>query len=112
MRKDIPAWADEKYVYSYHIIITNNSNDTVQLMSRHWVITDAFGNTREVKGLGVVGRQPTLSPGQKHEYVSWCPFTTEVGLMKGSFTMMKSDSDEEFEVIVPPFTMVARPKCN
>ena len=103
---------ESKYIFSYRIIITNESEDTVQLLRRHWFIIDSSGIKREVKGDGVVGEQPILEPGGSHTYVSWCPFESEIGMMKGFFTMEKLIDGELIEARVPDFTMCANPRLN
>ena len=74
-----------RYLFSYHVQVRNNSAQAAQLISRHWVITDAEQNVQEVKGLGVVGKQPLIGPGEVFEYSSGCPLPTPFGTMKGSF---------------------------
>lgn len=91
-----------QFVFAYHITITNRGETEVQLMSRHWVITDGHGETREVKGDGVVGKQPKLKPGEKHQYSSYCPLPTPTGNMRGSFNMT-NDLGATFEVKIPLF---------
>lgn len=103
---------ENKYIFSYHIGITNESEETVQLLSRHWYIIDSCGTKREVKGEGVVGEQPIIEPGGQHTYVSWCPFESEIGMMKGFFTMEKLIDGELIEVRVPNFTMCAKQRLN
>lgn len=103
---------ESRYVFSYQVTIVNESDYTVQLLRRHWYIHDSNCNNREVKGEGVIGEQPILKPGATHSYVSWCPFKTEVGMMKGYFTMSRQIDDELIKVDVPDFTMVATPRLN
>lgn len=95
---------DNIYFFAYHVCITNGSDDPVQLISRHWVITDGSGNEDEVRGPGVVGEQPHLRPGESFEYSSACPLTTAVGTMHGSFRML-ADSGEQFDAIIAPFAL-------
>lgn len=102
----------KKYVHSYFITIENLSNHTVQLLSRHWIIIDSSLIKREVKGEGVIGKQPVLHPGESHSYSSWCPLQTDIGKMKGSFNMHNLDTDELFDVVVPEFGLVAAEKLN
>lgn len=104
--------AEHRYVFSYKITIVNESDYTVQLLRRHWYIFDSNTNHREVQGDGVIGEQPILSPGASHEYVSWCPFSSEIGMMKGFFTMQRDIDDELMDIVVPDFTMVASPRLN
>lgn len=103
---------ENKYLYSYHIIIENLSEYTVQLLSRHWLIFDSIGVKREVKGDGVIGQQPILQPGQLHEYSSWCPLTTALGRMQGSYLMRRLKDQSTFKVKIPPFALLAPVKLN
>lgn len=91
-----------RWVFSYHITITNESETTAQLLSRHWIITDDWGEVEEVKGSGVVGEQPKLSPGDSFEYSSYCPLTTPVGQMEGTYQMVRDDGSS-FDAKVGPF---------
>jgi ApaG protein len=105
----VPAQSNpgnDQYVFAYRITITNDSTETVQLLRRHWIITDAYGRKRKVDGDGVVGLQPILSPGQVHEYVSGCDFQSPVGQMRGNYDMVSLDSNAAFKVRIPTFTMV------
>ena|SRR5918993_124073 len=95
---------EEQYVFAYHITITNVGTDTAQLISRHWIITNADGETEEVQGPGVVGEQPVLKPGEHFEYTSFCPLKTNVGTMHGSYTMV-SPEGEAFQARISPFTL-------
>ena len=79
----------QQYVFSYRITIKNYSKETVKLLKRHWLIADSAGGRKEVKGNGVIGKQPTLLPNESHSYESWCPFRTDVGKMSGSFLMKR-----------------------
>ncbi len=83
--------AADRYVFAYNIDIRNTGTVAVQLISRHWIITDAHGDVQEVRGLGVVGQQPLLQPGQNFEYTSGCALATAVGTMKGSYQMAAED---------------------
>src|SRR5258708_5568416 len=76
-----------EYLWSYAIAITNSGEETVQLRTRHWIITDASGHKQEVRGMGVIGEQPVLAPGGRFEYTSYVPLATASGLMSGSFQM-------------------------
>jgi len=93
-----------QYVWAYHIRIENGGDQPVQLISRHWIITDARGRVQEVRGLGVVGAQPELAPGQSFDYVSGCPLSTPSGTMRGSFQMV-AEAGWPFEVAVPLFSL-------
>ena len=92
------------YFWSYTIVITNTGAETVQLRTRHWIITDASGRKQEVRGEGVVGEQPVLAPGERFEYTSGVPLATASGFMTGSY-QMESQSGEQFEIDVPTFSL-------
>ena len=99
--------SDEKtgrYVFAYTISIRNTGEVTAQLISRHWVITDSQGLVQEVRGLGVVGNQPVLRPGESHEYTSGTAIATPVGTMKGAYQMVAEDGTR-FEATIPEFTL-------
>lgn len=91
-----------QYVFAYHIRITNKGETEVQLMSRHWIITDGNGVVHEVKGPGIVGQQPKLKPGESHEYSSFCPLPTRTGNMRGSYQMV-NNLGAKFDVRIPLF---------
>jgi ApaG protein len=96
--------AQGRYVWAYHVVIENTSNTTVQLISRHWRITDANGTVQEVRGDGVVGEQPVLIPGDSFEYTSGTPLGTPSGIMVGSYCM-ESETGERIDVAVPAFSL-------
>lgn len=93
-----------QWVFGYAVRITNEGEETVKLVSRHWVITDGNGEVEEVKGPGVVGEQPMLFPGDSHEYTSFCPLATPVGSMEGSYQMV-TGSGETFDAQVAEFPL-------
>ena len=95
---------DGQFVWAYRIRIENRSDDTVQLINRHWVITDARGKVDEVKGTGVVGEQPTLGPGEHFVYTSGTPLATPSGFMRGTYEMLRSDGSA-FLADVPAFSL-------
>ncbi|MDE2585238.1 MAG: Co2+/Mg2+ efflux protein ApaG [Betaproteobacteria bacterium] len=97
---------DGRYVFAYTITIRNTGNVASQLISRHWIITDAEEQVQEVRGLGVVGHQPLLQPGESFEYTSGCSLTTPVGTMRGTYQMVAEDGTA-FEVEIPEFTLAA-----
>jgi ApaG protein len=97
----------DEWVFEYTVRITNQSAETVQLVSRHWIITDALDHSSEVRGLGVVGEQPILAPGESFKYSSWCPLRTPTGLMRGTYKMLRADG-ERFDVQIAPFALNAR----
>lgn len=92
------------FAFSYTITIRNTGEVPAQLISRHWVITDAAGGTQEVKGLGVVGHQPLLQPGQSFQYTSGCRLPTPSGTMHGSYFCVAEDG-ERFETEIAPFLL-------
>jgi ApaG protein len=92
------------YVFAYTISITNTGNVAVQLVSRHWVITDADNQVHEVKGLGVIGQQPLIKPGEHFEYTSGSAIATMVGTMRGTYQMVGEDG-QQFEAEIPEFTL-------
>ncbi len=93
-----------RYVFAYTITIRNTGNVTAQLISRHWIIRDAQGLEQEVRGLGVVGAQPMLRPGEQFEYTSGTSVATPVGTMRGSYQMVAEDGTR-FEAPIPEFTL-------
>ncbi len=103
----IPDQSDdtaERYVFSYTITISNTGQIPAQLISRHWHITDAQDKVQEVRGLGVVGEQPFLKPGESFEYTSGTAIATPVGAMKGSYQMVAEDGTQ-FEAEIPEFIL-------
>lgn len=92
------------WFFIYHITISNEGDETVRLVSRHWIITDANGQVEEVKGPGVVGEQPTLEPGASFEYTSACPLPTPFGTMQGTYQMVTADG-ETFDAQIAPFSL-------
>jgi ApaG protein len=95
---------DSEYWFAYFIRISNEGEETAQLLSRHWVITNADGEEEEVRGEGVVGEKPVLAPGAAYDYNSFCHLKTAVGTMHGSYTMVKADG-ETFDARIAPFTL-------
>ena len=95
---------ERRFFWAYTIEIANLGAEVVQLRARHWQITDANGRTEEVRGPGVVGKQPVLKPGEKFSYTSGCPLTTPSGIMVGSY-QMQTDTGEAFEIQVPAFSL-------
>jgi len=93
-----------RFVFAYTISIRNAGSVGAQLISRHWIITDGDGKVQEVRGLGVVGNQPFLKPGESFEYTSGCALTTPVGTMRGSYQMTAEDGTQ-FEAPIPEFTL-------
>jgi len=93
-----------EWFFLYTIRLTNEGRETVQLLSRHWIITDATGQIEEVRGRGVVGKQPVLAPGESFEYTSGCKLKTPFGSMHGTY-QMSTDGQERFDIEIPAFTM-------
>lgn len=100
------------YFFVYFITIENKSDFSVQLTKRHWNIFDSIGDHREVDGEGVVGETPILAPGEKFEYNSGCNLTSDMGYMKGYYTLVRLINNEEFRVNIPKFEMVVPAKLN
>lgn len=100
------------YVFTYRITIENGSENTLQLLRRHWYIHDANTILREVEGEGVVGQQPVLEPGQSHKYVSGCNLKSGIGKMRGTYLMERIVDGKTFNVVIPEFTMVVPFKYN
>jgi ApaG protein len=105
-----PRYLDEQsdpeageYAWSYHVRVENGSSDDVQLLARHWVITDGRGRVEEVRGDGVVGEQPVIAPGAAFDYVSGCPLPTPNGTMVGTYTM--AARERLFAIAIPLFSL-------
>ena len=96
--------SEDHYVWAYQVTIENTGGETVQLLNRHWRITDAHGRMQEVKGEGVVGEQPRLRPGELFEYTSGTPLTTPSGLMMGSYEM-EGEGGQRFDIDIPAFSL-------
>jgi ApaG protein len=95
---------NDRHVFAYTIRIENTGSVAAQLISRHWIITDANNRVQEVKGLGVIGEQPLLQPGEAFEYTSGSVIATAVGTMRGSYQMQAADGNQ-FEAVIPEFTL-------
>ena len=108
---DLSHATDKKYVFAYQIEIENRGSRTVQLMSRHWWITDARQDVREVEGEGVVGQHPVIAPGQIFTYSSWCVLPTPSGWMRGSYSMVATGG-ATLEVSVPTFSLATPHALN
>ena len=96
--------AENEWLFLYTVTISNEGNEPVRLLTRHWIITDGTGRVEEVRGPGVVGQQPSLEPGQSFEYTSSCPLSTPFGVMEGSYQMVLG-SGETFDAKIAPFTL-------
>ncbi|MBL6456050.1 Co2+/Mg2+ efflux protein ApaG [Belnapia sp. T6] len=97
--------ARNHFVWAYSITIANEGRQTVQLLKRTWLITDAQGRTQRVHGDGVVGERPVLDPGESFEYTSGTPLSTPSGFMRGTYHMVLADSGEGFDVAIPTFSL-------
>ena len=95
-----------RWFWAYHIRIENEGAQAVQLLTRHWIITDGRGNRHSVEGEGVVGEKPMLAPGGSFDYVSGCPLATPTGAMQGSYRMVAADGSE-FDAVIPRFALQA-----
>jgi ApaG protein len=93
-----------QYFWAYRVIIENQGRETVQLLSRHWMISNARGELTEVKGAGVVGEQPVLKPDESFEYTSGVPLNTPSGMMGGAY-QMESETGEQFDIEIPTFSL-------
>lgn len=103
---------ENHYFFVYFITIENKSSHAVQLLKRHWDIFDSIGDHRTVEGEGVVGETPVIEPGQKFEYNSGCNLISEIGYMKGYYTLIQLLDEKEFNVDIPRFEMIVPAKCN
>ncbi len=94
------------HFFGYKVTIKNTGTMAAQLLNRHWIITDGLGRVEEVKGPGVIGKQPNIQPGTDFTYESACPLSTSTGSMRGSY-QMKADNGDTFEIEIPEFHMIA-----
>ncbi|OFV86361.1 MAG: Co2+/Mg2+ efflux protein ApaG [Acidobacteria bacterium RBG_16_70_10] len=102
---------DSHYFFAYRVRISNVGEDTVQLVSREWIISDGNGNEERVRGPGVVGEQPVLAPNEAFEYTSFCPLRTPIGAMRGTYQMV-SASGTRFDAVIAPFSLVVPTAVN
>jgi ApaG protein len=102
---------DKQFFFTYEVTIENEGDEPAHLVSRHWIIKDAFNRVEEVRGPGVVGQTPYLEPGDRFVYVSGCPLPTEFGSMRGSYLMERPDG-EQFEAAIAPFALMATYMLN
>ena len=100
-----------RWFFLYTVNIANEGEETVQLVTRHWIITDATGHVEEVHGPGVVGEQPMLEPGQEFEYTSGCPLTTPFGSMRGTYQMVTADGSR-FDAEIAEFSLRRPTRCT
>jgi ApaG protein len=99
------------WVFEYTVRITNQGTETVQLISRHWIIVDGLDHIEEVQGPGVIGEQPVLAPGESFKYSSWCPLKTPTGIMRGTYQMVRAGGSG-FDIEIAPFALKARYAVN
>lgn len=95
---------EDRWVWAYTIEIENGGGETIQLIDRRWIITDAQGRVEQIEGQGVVGEQPVLQPGDSYQYTSGCPLTTDSGAMVGAYGMV-TEAGERFEAAIPAFSL-------
>lgn len=101
------------WFFAYRVTLSNRGETTVQLISRHWIITNARGDVEEVKGPGVVGETPVLAPGERFSYQSFCPLDTPIGSMHGTYQMLTLDGRNElFDATIAPFTLAVPSALN
>ena len=100
------------FLFKYDVSIHNNMSSNVQLLTSHWKISDALGNTQTVNGEGVIGKKPIINSGLSFEYTSFCPLKTEFGKMEGSYTFKDESSGDLFEVDIPEFTLITNKNIN
>jgi ApaG protein len=101
----------DEWVFQYTVRITNEGTEKVQLLSRHWIITDGLDHVEEVKGPGVVGEQPILAPGESFKYSSWCPLKTPMGMMRGTYQMLRMGYNY-FDIEIAPFALRGKYTVN
>lgn len=106
------SYENSYYLFSYKITIENNSDYTVKLLSRHWDIFDSNFEHREVEGEGVVGEQPVIAPEEKYEYESACSLNTDMGRMKGFYTLERHVDKSKLTVLIPEFELIASSRLN
>ena len=111
-RKDLSNIENSIYFFNYRIVIENTNSFDIQLVKRYWHIFDSLNAPKIIEGDGVVGEQPIIKPGQKHAYVSGCDLNSEIGYMKGYYTFLKIDSNENFKASIPRFELIAKVKLN
>jgi len=92
------------YFFAYQVTIANEGDEPAQLLTRHWIISDAVGNVEEIAGDGVVGETPLIDPGESYSYTSFCPLRTETGTMEGTYGMVRPDG-RRFDAVIPKFTL-------
>lgn len=103
--------SESRYFFVYQIEIRNEGTETIQLISRHWRISNGFGEVEEIRGLGVIGQQPVIEPGRSFEYSSFCPLSTAVGTMEGTYQLVTRDG-AQFDARIETFTLAAPNALN
>ena len=101
-----------EFMFAYRVTIENKNSFPVKLLSRHWVIFDSNGSTREVEGEGVIGIQPSINPGEQYQYISGCNLNTEIGRMNGTYLFENIFNKKTFSAIIPAFEMYTPFKLN
>jgi ApaG protein len=101
-----------EFAFAYHVVIENQTDFAIQLLSREWHIFDSDGKNTQVKGDGVVGKQPTIAPGQSYNYMSGCMLNSELGRMYGTYTILNLNKHKKFQVNIPAFELVVPTKLN
>jgi ApaG protein len=109
--EDRSAPQENYYFFAYRVRISNVGTESAQLLSREWIITDATGYQQQVQGPGVVGEQPVLAPGEAFEYMSFCPLSTPVGSMHGTYRMVR-ENGEAFDAVIAPFSLAVPHSVN
>jgi ApaG protein len=102
----------DQFMFAYRIEIENLSDYTIQLLRRQWYIFDSAGTQKEVEGEGVIGVQPIIEPGESHAYVSGCQITTDIGSMKGNYSMIRVVDESSFKVDIPQFMLIVPYRLN
>lgn len=103
---------DNLYFFVYYVTIENKATEAVQLLKRHWDIFDSINEKRMVDGIGVVGETPIIEPGEKYEYNSGCNLNSEIGYMKGHYTVKKMTDGKELDILIPQFNLIVPAKLN
>jgi len=109
---DQSAPESSRWLFAYHVIVRNEGTQAVQLINRHWVITNGEGEVDEVRGAGVIGQQPELEPGAEFHYSSGCPLDTPVGTMHGEYEMRVVETGELFDAHITPFRLAVPSALN
>ena len=104
--------SNSEFMFAYRVTLENTNSFPVKLISRHWIIFDSNGTTREVKGEGVIGIQPVINPTEKYQYISGCNLNTDIGKMKGSYLFENILNKRTFSAIIPSFEMYTPSKLN